>query len=179
MEAHDALERYPEAKLPHVGPIGHKYDARYYNPILEVMLITFRSLRGKRVLELGFGGTGFLEELHRRGAKVSGLDAVVYERPAGLDLRRGDFSELPEKFRGRKFDVIVCANPGPSEINYPDWKQVVDRLAKNGMLLIHEPDEKRRPWVVGNLRPLNVTIQKKRYNENLLIVRKRERKLPG
>ena len=64
-------------------------------PILEFYLSKDEknSLKGKRILDLGFGVTFFPEELWRRGATVRGLDASIdlYRGPASSTFYRYEY----------------------------------------------------------------------------------------
>lgn len=95
---------------------GYKYRPRAYRAVLSFLNAYFRhgGLRGKRILELGYGGCAFLIELQKLGAYVAGLgekpSARAQEMAKQLNLKEGKIEDVEKYFPGEMFDVIVTAN---------------------------------------------------------------------
>ena len=69
------------------------------------------SLKGLRILEIGFGNGAFLAWARKHGAHVSGteliLELVEIGRMKGIDVFHGQVDEV-EQLTGREFDLIVA-----------------------------------------------------------------------
>ncbi len=102
--------KYPDF---HIG--DYRYEPWTYAPILTVLKRQLGQLKGKMILELGFGGISFLQELRKRGAIVAGIDIIpsnIDRHPKEivkkLNLKIGNVTELDKVFKEQKFDAIVA-----------------------------------------------------------------------
>ncbi|MBS3057323.1 MAG: class I SAM-dependent methyltransferase [Candidatus Diapherotrites archaeon] len=96
---------------------GYAYHAFGYIPVLTILKKQLGSLRGKKILEVGFWEIPFLQELKRRGAIVAGVDVTpssISKHPKEiikkLNLMEGNVTKLNEILKGQKFDGIVARN---------------------------------------------------------------------
>ena len=84
-----------------------EFLSTYYTPILAVMCKHYGTLKGKRVLEIGYRVPMFLDYLKSIGVSTVGIDIAPYAE--GKDLYRMDVERMPRVFKERyahKFDII-------------------------------------------------------------------------
>jgi len=85
-----------------------EYVPQQYAGLLSVMNAFFKGVKGRPVLEIGAGGTGFLKEIKSRGGTVSALDSLIERNEPGIDWRKGRIERLDSFFEGQEFDCVVA-----------------------------------------------------------------------
>lgn len=114
--------------------------------------------KGDCVLDIACGTGDWLAELHRQGAKVSGVDisaraiARAKRRLPDGDLREGVAEELP--FDSQQFDLVTCMGSLEHFLDQPGALQEMRRVAKPGArFLILVPNAgfltRRLGWYAG------------------------------
>lgn len=109
-------------KLPKPIPVRFSYDPSEYASVLAVLNRWFRSLNGKKVLEIGNCRIGFLKELHKRGARPFALDLQQHDEPfQGMNFQQGDLKQLKDHFEGEKFHAVVVRGVLESGSSFPEF----------------------------------------------------------
>lgn len=102
-DAGTALSRYPDE---HIGK--YPYTPGSYANILAVLHKMFHGrFSSKAVLEIGNRGSGFQQELHRRGAVPYAMDVENVPTHPVVRFEQGDLRNLRDHFRNRRFDAVV------------------------------------------------------------------------
>lgn len=143
-------DRYPEESLRLVGRRDpYSYSPVLYAPIMSILNAGLGGLNGKRILELGAGGSAFGIEVTRRGGHYSALDELVERKIPGIDWQKGRIQELERHFKGKKFNAIVAKlvfEPDSLEQGKDEWagerdrrhalKAISGKLERGGLLVL-------------------------------------------
>ncbi|MFH1257002.1 MAG: methyltransferase domain-containing protein [Candidatus Diapherotrites archaeon] len=133
-------EMMPESKTLNSG---EPYSLRGYGPIMAFIRSIYKgNLKGKKICEIGFGSTEFMELLKEQGAKMFGIDESPSQQKQvkGLRAEWGYADGLNKSFKGR-FDVIYSKDCITSARGYPDLnlftaKTLHGKLNKGGFLVL-------------------------------------------
>jgi SAM-dependent methyltransferase len=139
---------------PDHGEVRRFYDNEYYGQHgnegglpWHVRSVASRlgDLRGKAVLDIACGTGQWIEELARRGAKVSGIDIssraveLAHARLPQADIREGVAEELP--FEDGSFDLVTCMGSLEHFLDQPRALAEMKRVAtKDARFLILVPN---------------------------------------
>lgn len=90
---------------------GDMFKPERYAPIYAFFLKRFAKtgLKGKKFLELGFGGTAFMEELASHGAVVKGLDINPASAKKEIATEVGKVEDIAQHFKGERFDAVYAS----------------------------------------------------------------------
>ena len=107
----EAERRLSKHKQSRIAWYGDKFKPERYVPIYAFFLKRFAKtgFKEKKFLELGFGGTAFMEELASQGAIVKGLDINPASAKKGISTEVGKVEDLAQHFRREKFDAVYAS----------------------------------------------------------------------
>ena len=113
----EELERFERLAARWWNPEGDFRPLHDVNPVRLDFIDERAALHGRTVLDVGCGGGLLTEAMHRRGARVTGIDAGETaiavarrhseESGAGVSYERTTAEELAAREPGR-FDVVTC-----------------------------------------------------------------------
>ena len=113
----EELDRFERLAARWWDPEGDFRPLHEVNPARVDFIGERAALHGRAVLDVGCGGGLLAEAMHRRGARVTGIDAgetavaaaLRHAAESGADVRyeRTTAEELAERAPGR-FDVVTC-----------------------------------------------------------------------
>jgi len=165
------LSKYPQKQR--IKWYGDPYYIGRYVPIYAFLLKKFSKtgLKGKKILELGFGATTFMEELASQGAKVYGLDIHSVEKKPGIKIEVGRAEELNKHFRNQKFDAIYSCglfHPGGGvkpidDLQHAVWDINSEKAAGRSVKGAVEKLKKIRAETVAVLKKVNAKLNKGGY----------------
>jgi len=131
--------------MPDHQQVQNFYDEQYYGHVhnqiesrlpwhMRRVAQRLGSLKGKAALDVACGTGGWLQELHKRGAAVSGIDIsiraaeIARARLSGADIRTGTAERLP--FADGQFDLVTCMGSLEHFLDQPGALREMRRVAK-------------------------------------------------